>query len=210
MLYVIDIEQSKITESFNLPNNKKSQIAFNSNSDFLANVYKNKITIIDLKTKNTFELVSSEYNHINTMSISHNSQFLAVADSSDNKSSICIWDLKKKERSLEIEFKDDIVYSLAFSPNDSLLAIGTLHDGLVSIRDINSKSELATIKAHEGAIFRVHFENNHTLWTESLDNYIKKWDLSILNELDDIDKLIEKSQVKYNLKLDGINVVPMN
>ncbi|NJO61887.1 MAG: hypothetical protein HC836_27690 [Richelia sp. RM2_1_2] len=89
--------------------------------------------------------------------------------------------LNIRERN-RLEAHEDLVYSVAFSPDGKTLASGSL-DNTIKLWDIGSSKLLTTLSAHQDSVYSVAFSpDGKTLASGSGDNTIKLWNL----DLDDL------------------------
>ena len=67
------------------------------------------------------------------------------------------------------------VSSVAFSPDGNMLASGA-ENGIITIWDVQTGSELDTLSGHEGGVWGVDFDGT-SIASASEDNTIKLWDI---------------------------------
>ncbi|OKH36593.1 hypothetical protein NIES2119_16310 [[Phormidium ambiguum] IAM M-71] len=144
---------------------------------------------------------------ITKVKFNHSGTILALASSDGT---ILLWSVEKNKIIGKIKAHDEIIYSLAFSPNDQLIASGS-QDKIVKIWNIkeienfeNSKKQslltpIDILRGHYGAINDIQFhpKNSQILVTASDDKTIRIWqtkkqNLNTINSLE-INKILKYS-----------------
>lgn len=136
------------------------------------------------------ELLSRSGGHTqikgSSLALSPNGQILASADSIKDKT-IKVWDLRTGELRRTLAGHSDSVVSVAFSPDNHLLASGS-KDKTIKIWDLNTGELLHTLAGHTSSVVAVTFrKDSQTLVSATKERIIEIWDLTrgnILNAFD--------------------------
>lgn len=118
--------------------------------------------------------------------------------SSDYTGNIKIWDFKQEKlvKNIKTSEDEDLIYSLAFSPNGKILASsGQSQNRIIQLWDINGNS-MGVIKGHTGFINQIIFVENNVIASASKDKTARIWriaDFKNDNGFTDlnVDKLLE-------------------
>lgn len=117
-------------------------------------------------------------NSVHDLAFTADGRSLAVAEGTPcGSGAVKVLDMETGQPNLSFEGPEDVVYSLALSPNGKLLAAGGA-DALVHIWSMNDKKVVATIKEHGDWVWDVSFSpDGKFLATGSADNTLRIWDV---------------------------------
>jgi WD40 repeat protein len=102
----------------------------------------------------------------------------------DNSVKVLLWNpTSQQQRLLPLKTAGEIL-SVAFSPNDNLLAVGQ-QNSEVTLWDMASGAQRAVLRGHDAAVLGMAFSpDGQTLATCGFDSFLKLWDVSRGKERD--------------------------
>ena len=96
---------------------------------------------------------------------------------------IRLWNIETRELISTLEGHTDVVFSVAFSRDGTILASGSWDD-TVRLWDVATGANLATLTEHTDAVFSVAFSRDGTtLASGSFDNTVRLWDVATQAEV---------------------------
>ena len=176
---------------------KITDITYSADGDYIVSCdYSGKLLIWDTESKELKHTLHAHDDIITSLSVSSDNQFLATGSSDET---VKLWTFEKLirgevEEDYQFEKKSNIkvsrrkrgpfpheienIISISFSPDNKYLASGDLN-GVLVIRDINTKREVYRKKIHNHAIQDIAFSPTNTalLATASDDSRIRIIDL---------------------------------
>ena len=151
-------------------------IALTATDKFLAVGTGNTIHILDINTRKEIKQLNSE-NDYEHLTFSPDGSWLASSGPNDP---IQLWQQKDNKFSEPSLIKRDNINSIAFHPQNKLLAIGAVDN--VYLIDLSTLSELARLP-HTGTVNSVAFSpDGNTLMTASL-KVLQFWDVTKIQEI---------------------------
>lgn len=110
--------------------------------------------------------------------LQNNMQFKGFLRLYDAETGVCIANLTRKEGDLWLKQGIGRVQSVAFSPDDMLLASAS-GDSTITIWDVKTGNEVKTLEGHTDVVKTVHFSpNGLQLASGSWDHSIRIWDVA--------------------------------
>jgi len=117
--------------------------------------------------------VSWQQGPIGAVAISLDGKTLAA----ERRNQVVLWDLHKRRERLAFPYLGR-VDTLAFSPDNKMLAVGSTANTVVTIWDAETAERHMTLKGHTGWIRCLAFTpDGHTLVSGSVDKTVKLWDM---------------------------------
>jgi WD40 repeat protein len=129
-------------------------------------------------------------NAINRMTISPDNKTLATAGWDQT---VKLWELsrcarmhdeEKEHLSVTLQVRAGECVSVAFTPDGKELYVGN-EDSTISVWDVAAKIERGVLSGHKGKVTDLHFLDDNTLISASLDKTVRYWRATPKAELDD-------------------------
>ena len=182
----LSLESSyKFTKSINSKNDIYG-IRFHPKKDILISYGdSNTITLYNSKSLEPIKLLISQNSELHALAISSDGNYLAIGGDTgglfSSKAYIEIWDLNSYKRLHTIDSPNQI-YTLAFSPDNSILSSGGEGKKIYfwSLKTAKKLYELESQSdyAFEDDIIHISFINNEKLISVSKKKKIEKWDIT--------------------------------
>jgi len=128
------------------------------------------------------EIVVTLPESVLSFDIAAGGEFLAVAGSSSEDSSIKIWNLRQGQEVAKLRGHTRVVYSLAFGRDGKLLASAS-HDGTVRLWEPAIGQERSVYRGHKEPVRSVVFApDQKMLASGGMDSTVRFWSLAAANE----------------------------
>jgi WD40 repeat protein len=211
--------QGDNSNSFGIPSNTGSQVAFRQDGRILAGSWNHLITIWDitdsskLKTIATLD-VGNEV--VTSLKFSPDGKKLA---SGGNGGSVALWDAVKFEKiGHTLKSILGMIYDLAFTPDGSTLASDgggpNPQDKAIVLWDVENQTQITNLMGHSDAVVSIDFNPNGTILASgSADKTIMLWKMfpdesQIFSELFPLGKLLRNATSSDRGGIEDISFSP--
>jgi WD40 repeat protein len=126
----------------------------------------------------------------NNLAFNHDGSMLASDPNNDEESAAFLWDVEKGTKRASLKAKRFLTRSLAFSPDGTQLACGSLFNP-IKIFDAATGAERLTLRGHAGPVVSLAFSpDGKRLASGSRDTTVRIWDVSTGVELATLNECI--------------------
>ncbi len=119
----------------------------------------------------------NRFGHTMDIAFSPNGKLLAAVN---NRGTLVVWDIIKKEQLYKIQVGDKVAYCVAYSPDGTTLATGG-NNPSIKLWNVSSGKAIGILVGHTAAVFDLAFSSDgKILASSSADKLLLLWPLKIL------------------------------